>query len=509
MKKVILFLLLSVVLNAQYITPGLGNRYTIQNLVSTSNGTVIQEDGSTFRIKSNLTISANDSLITNINNTLIKIDPNVSITIVGYFESNAPGIEYTSSDINQHYLGVILESEAKGFIKNTKFSYGGGVRSKTGNIIIDNCFFYKNKSGINSKAAFELVINSTGQNVYPTVTNSTFSENNYSGFYSKISSRLGYLQFNNNIVSKNGRSAEAQVEIIDESYILEIGPPPVLDTIRIMNNQILGNRNLNDVGGINIETRKVPINFSGNTIKDNSFGVTFNTKFSSNIKSTNYIFNNIIEQNNTGHIQQGWGISIVGPGVGPSSHSRNSIYKNQIRNNFRGIYSSMNAKLDLGGGETNSPGRNVFSENIVNGKTIAFEFGYKSVSVTAKYNCWREGEISTDQMVYDVILFTYPISNDLYASAMQMVTPYDCGVVPLATANYQLNNKTVYPIPNEGLFYINSPDDDRLSIYNMTGQKIAEQKILKGINKIHIHVAPGSYILTFLNSLQNAKIIIK
>ena len=69
MKKLYLFVIafaFSSMLNAQWVSPGNGTTYTIEDLVVLSNGCVIwSESNNSYRIENDVTISANDKFVVN------------------------------------------------------------------------------------------------------------------------------------------------------------------------------------------------------------------------------------------------------------------------------------------------------------------------------------------------------------------------------------------------------------------------------------------------------------
>lgn len=69
------------VMNAQWVSPGNGASYTMSDLVALSNGTVTN-DGTTFTIHDDLTISNNDILVLNDHVARINVN-NALITIKG------------------------------------------------------------------------------------------------------------------------------------------------------------------------------------------------------------------------------------------------------------------------------------------------------------------------------------------------------------------------------------------------------------------------------------------
>ncbi|MBO7616293.1 MAG: hypothetical protein J6T22_03710, partial [Bacteroidales bacterium] len=89
MKKLYLtfafILAIAISLNAQWVSPGNGTTYTIEDLVEVSNGCVVWIDGNQqYRIENDITISANDKL--NVNHSLY-FNNNVTLTIKGSIEA--------------------------------------------------------------------------------------------------------------------------------------------------------------------------------------------------------------------------------------------------------------------------------------------------------------------------------------------------------------------------------------------------------------------------------------
>ena len=77
-----LFLFVSLtLLNAQWVSPGNGTTYTIEDLVVLSNGCVIwSESNNSYRIENDVTISANDKFVVNHS---LNFGNNVTLTIKG------------------------------------------------------------------------------------------------------------------------------------------------------------------------------------------------------------------------------------------------------------------------------------------------------------------------------------------------------------------------------------------------------------------------------------------
>ena len=80
-----MFIGLAFNLNAQWVSPGNGTTYTIEDLVELSNGCVIwSESNNSYRIENDVTISANDKLVVNHS---LNFGNNVTLTIKGSIEA--------------------------------------------------------------------------------------------------------------------------------------------------------------------------------------------------------------------------------------------------------------------------------------------------------------------------------------------------------------------------------------------------------------------------------------
>ncbi|MGE8527538.1 T9SS type A sorting domain-containing protein [Chryseobacterium rhizosphaerae] len=503
----IVFLFGAIHVNGQYVTPNTGQKYSLETLSNISSGAVIKENATSYLIKSNLQIAANDSLVIDVDSVVVKIDPGITVTVSGYMETNSLFSEFKSLNNLQPYNGFLFGNTSKTKLLNAKFSYGGGLKFKTGNVFIDNCEFSYNVSGINTDAAVEIYFdNLTGPYiiVYPTIKNSKFIKNLNSAFFGELKNFPGFLRFTNNYVYKNGKSNNAQIEILDKLSSLLNNPMP-LDATKINDNQIIGDRNLTSVGGIHIDNSGYSaLEVNGNVIKDNAYGVF--VKLGPPSGKTNYYNNNVVEDNNT---DSSTGEGFRFEGVASWTTNPNVLYNNKIRNNLIGIYSYYRAYLELGGGLNGSLGHNVFFNNIKNGEIIALQIGYKGLMPNAKYNCWREGELSNDSMAVGVIKsISNLLSTDVFLAG---IIPYDCGLTALGTKDIEKANNafSIYPNPNRGTFFIKADYEDTIGIFDTAGRLVLKSDIRKGENKIETKLSTGTYLIEFMKAKINKKISVK
>lgn len=510
MKRVLLFILipLSIALKSQFISPGAGTKYSMNELSNLYPASVEKISDTEYNIKENFTIAQNDSLVIDVDSILVKIDPNILIKVSGYFETSSSSSEFTSTTPSFPYQGILFENSSKVKLLNSRFSYGGGIKSKTAKIKVDHCEFYKNSSGINTGAALEIEFNEDSNISYsPIIQNSKFIENKNAAFINSINNGVCFVQFLNNHVNKNGKNTNAQIEI--KFYSMRL-PNGNTDTIRIKNNQITGDRNIVGTGGLYMFYGQLPFVIANNTISDNAYGanIEMNASLGYNDTQTDYIYNNNIFDNNVGNTFGG-GFSFRGglPSTIGSGHTI-VIYKNIIRNNVKGIVTGQYAKLDLGSDRPRSIGRNIFDNNKTQNETIALFVTYRGLLPIAKFNCWRKGVVSNDQMVIDVIKTDYYPLTD--SGKLEKTIPYDCGSVALNTnETNKKNTPFLYPNPNNGTFIINSDFDDKLIIFDPAGRRLYESDIKKGKNTVQTHLKTGIYFLELTKTKKTKKVSIR
>lgn len=191
----------------------------------------------------------------------------------------------------------------------------------------------------------------------------------------------------NNEITRNTSSNQNRPQ-------LNFGPSGA-DTLRIVGNQIIGDRNAIKAGGIaisNLLGGELNSIVQGNTVKDNRYGIAV-------LGSANVDFiDNVIENNDSqGNPNSGGeGISVELGGI-----QNVNIIGNEIRNNLWGVALWEEPSVNMGDSETNQGG-NIFSENGHDGNIIAL-YNNTAKEVQAKYNCWIEGQESTQEEVEDVI----------------------------------------------------------------------------------------------------------
>lgn len=486
MKKLsLLFLsLISAFMFSQFVTPGTGITYNLASL-SAAAPTVLVNNGSDYQLTANITISTGDTLLMN-ENTTLKIDGGVQLTVFGIYDSNVTNFKITATTPATVFKGIRFEEFSFATFKNTILEYGGGLQVLTENFLMDNCTVRYFKSGLVTGAA----INFSRGN--PVIKNSQFIENDLPAVASGANQSVA-LEFTNNFLSGNTKLNSNRPQI-------NMGPSGTGIT-KILNNTIIGDRTLTKVGGISVSTLLGVENhpqIEGNIVTDNRYGITV-----AGNNSSGSISNNILTNNNSENIPNngGSGISINGSGTTVMALK---IEGNQIRGHLWGITIIGTAQADLGGGTLGSTGNNIFKDN-GNGGNIYALFNNTPNPISAKNNCWREGELSDDAMVEAVI------SHQIDDANLGLVNfkPYLCAT--LATNESSLSKSKVYPNPNNGTFTFDAEDAGNIVITDVSGKLIHSRNVSKGNNTISLKATSGLYFLNFQSQGKklNTKLIIK
>ncbi len=461
MKKMTLLLVgFCAFVNAQFTTPNNGTSYTLTSL-SAAAPAILVKNTSDYTLTADLTLSATDKLLID-ENTTLKVNAGVTIYVYGEYKTSATSFLMTASNPSTPFRGIRFEDGSVAEMRNTRIDYGGGVRVLTANFLMDNCIVYKNYGGISTSGAVSF---SKGN---PTVSNSQFLENNKAAFGSAANATVSATFINNYIFGN----------VTDNSNTPQINMGPGgADSLKIINNIIIGDRTKIMVGGISASALTGGVNrfrIEGNTIRDNRYGIT-----SYGSSSTGIIRNNVIENNNTQNDP-----SLGGSGISISSAKDVVIAENKIRGNLWGITLLSTATAILG--TASKPGNNVFKNNINAGNTVAL-FNNTSNTVNAVGNCWREDELSNDAMVQAVIGSLNPNTVNF--------KPYNCAETLSVSDRSKLYMK-LYPNPSKNHFYLETENAGNIVIQDISGKVVFSSIVSKGKNEIITNLQPGVYIVT-------------
>ena len=123
-----------------------GITYNLASL-STAAPTVVVNNGTDYQMIANVTIYVGDILLFD-ENTTLKIDGGVQITIAGTYDTTATNFLITATTPATIVKGIRFEDGSFATFKNTILEYGGGIKVLTGNFLMDNCTVRYFKSGL-------------------------------------------------------------------------------------------------------------------------------------------------------------------------------------------------------------------------------------------------------------------------------------------------------------------------------------------------------------------------
>lgn len=457
--------------NAQFTTPNTGVKWTLDSIATHSPST-ITKDGSTYLLHEDLYVSANDSLLLNTALTL-KIEANKQIEVDGYFKSDASLIKITAIDTAQPFKGFRFNDPSTAYFNNTEILYGGGLRVITANFEMYNSEVSNQSSGVSTGGAISF---SKGS---PIVMFSVFENNDKPALSSAANAQVS-AHFEGNYFEGNNRSNGNAPQI-------NMGPSGTADSIRIINNMVIGDRSLTRVGGISASSLVgVPnrIVIKGNVVRDNRYGIT------SMGPSSGIIEGNIIEDNDTEGDP-----NLGGSGINLFSTDMVYLRENQIRRNLWGLTLQGTAQVNLGSdteGEENI-GQNIFADN-GNGGVVYALYNNTPNPVSALHNCWIEGQESTIEQVEEVIFH----ETDDSSLGLVSYDPFECGV-EMSVGEVVTSKMKLYPNPAKSFFVIEGVEKGKVSIYNFNGQLLQSFENMKGGDALPIRLPKGVYLVKFEN----------
>lgn len=370
---VLLVFTFSLTSHAQFITPGNGTDYSLDDLVSQSGG-VVTINNNTYFINGDLTISATDTLKIQ-DAAVVRIAAGIRPEFLGSFISNPQSGEVVITAIDtltagQEFKGLRFEDSQANYFANTRITHGGGLQFISSEVTFENCTFIHNSSSNTSN-----VINYS--NCHPIIRYCRFVENARSAIGSGAnvlgSPQIMYNEFIHNTTDNSNRPQ------------INLGPGDT-DTIYIVGNYVEG---FNDnVGGISINSLVGAGNtkavISENIIVNNRYGYAqIGTNISSRITDNIVLDNNIQNDPMLG----GSGLNFYG---GDASNKA-IVRRNIIAGNLWGITTQQVFDLDLGSAA--DPGGNVFYANENGGQTYAF-YNNIAEAVSAIGNYWGTNDVT-------------------------------------------------------------------------------------------------------------------
>jgi len=360
-----LLLVFSLTARAQYSTPGDGQTYDMDDLVSLSGGTVTEDDG-VYRVHQELTISENDELeITD--DIIVEIAGGIRIVIEGALTVDPPEeVLFTAINTANRFQGFRFDGAADHTVmRNATVEYAGGIQLIDTDMVFENCTIrYFDMS--NTSAAINL------HSSHPVIKDCLFLENAGSAIGSGANIQTSPQILNNQFI-RNGTANTNRPQI-------NMGPGGA-DTLKIIGNYIEGEHDM--AGGIAVANlmsvgHTVAL-IEDNYVVDNRYGYAgLGSQITSIIRHNHFIDNNIQGQPNLG----GSGLNFMG-GATNQAYVKNNI----IRGNLWGVTIQNNAQPNLGEEGNDLTGYNVIEDNENTG-TVFGLYNNTPESIFAQHNYW-------------------------------------------------------------------------------------------------------------------------
>ena len=435
---------ISILLNAQWTSPGNGTTYTLNDLVEVSGCVSFDPQIFYYFISGDITISANDKLYINRNDGLIYITfaNDYTITIKGSMEAMGQD--------EDHYLPIGMgsghlrfeDASDPSFLSYCWFGEMNGIQIINSEVSFSNCRFHYFHSQQQSSTVNIM-------NCDPIFNNCEFYSNEGAAISSpangQSSPQILNCQFTNNVTSN---ANQPQINL----------GPGAQDSIRIVNCTIEGGGH-DMSGGIAIadlmNTGDTKILLKDNIVKNNRYG--YNQQgynLSSVIVGNQFIDNN----NETNPMNGGSGISIYGMDENNKAIIRNNV----ITENLWGITVINAADIDLG--TEDDWGHNQLYDN-GNGGVVYDLYNNSTSDIMAVGNDWGT---SNSHVIEDHIVH----QNDDPSLGLVTFVPFiDVDDVDeAAAAAFE-----VWPNPAQGCFVVQGKG--KMIITNALGQILISHEI--------------------------------
>lgn len=327
------FVLFVFTARANYTSPGTGVKYSLASLAAAANGDVTVASDAFF-VNDTVTISLNDTLAIT-SDAVVKFAAGTFFDVNGTIVINPPtGVLFTAQSQAAGYLGMRINTSPASVLKKLTFEYAVSLRLADCSISVDGCVFQYNNNSTNTTFGNGAIALFRSNSV---ITNCAFLHNQRAAIQgganiSNAPAISNCLFLDNNTTNQN----------VPQINLGTTGT----DTAKIINNQIL--RASVRSGGIGfLPLGDVFAVISGNVIKNNRYGITFNG--GANINSL--VSYNVIDSNNTEGNPLSGGSGIAFSGGTATSHQNVIVTGNYIRWNLWGI--TVGATTTGGGAKPN------------------------------------------------------------------------------------------------------------------------------------------------------------
>lgn len=450
---------------ADFVTTGDGQTYTPASLATNPEANM-EQDGTVFKLKGNLTIAPTDILALDGDITLL-IDGSASLTIQGHAEFNGTGTTTVGSLDAASPAHSIMIDDGSGTFNNIIFENIGLYSWTQEGLTVTGCTFRNVTTSSSTQAALAFGCSSSGN----TVTDCTFVDNAIPGIGSAANAYCGITLENCTFTDCN--SDNTNMPMINLTTPADNGP-----TI-IRNNTIIGAKR-SMVGGISVSNMMGAsmgdVVIEGNEVRDCRYGINVFGPVNAQLRGNNLIDNRYEENPMNG----GSAISCTA-----FSGLQNTIISgNHIEGSLWGVtlisygflmpgYYSGFALVSLGrpgDASINSPGENVFVANGNDGSGYDTEHPYDlynntDQTVYAQHNTWSVPEQTPEEI--EKVIF-HKADDNRYGEVIFMDDTE--GVAGVGADNTDLR----YDPATRTLIY--SGIADSIEVYDIAGRNVADME---------------------------------
>ncbi len=469
---IVFFLFLGFNLEAQYITPGNGILWNLDDLVANSAGAVTLEEG-IYTLHQDITIAATDTLRQTAD-AAVHVDGGVLITVQGILEFNPPGsILITPVDTLQPFMGFRFEDSDPSFLKHCTLEFAGGIKLVNSDILLEDCIIRKfDKS--NSTGTIDLFESS------PEILDCDIYLNQGPAVLSAANGESSPLIKGNWIYRNNTENTNMPQ--------INLGTSEPEKDIIIRGNIIEGF--YDKAGGIAVTTLAggyLGCVIDSNTIVNNRYGITV---YGFDINSV--ISHNILADNNIENLpmQGGSGINFWG---GISNVSM--VYGNEIYGNLWGITNTGDAMPNLGqvDPDTINPGKNLIYDNENLGTTYAL-YNNTPNDMYAENNYW--GSYDPDSV--EAVIYHYPDDESL---GFVDYIPFKDYMTEVREKPVNPFSLLIYPNPAGSQINLDIQEAGKLIIFNSTGEPVLEIPVSTS-TPVDIATLPAGVYFTYFTGEQ-------
>jgi hypothetical protein len=400
MKRIYTFILVCIFfasnVYADYTTPNTAVKWTLNDLVTNSGGSVTYSSG-VYQLTGIVTISTTDTLSI-ITDEVVKFDSGAYFLLNGSLKIDPPtSVLFTASNQAKGFNGIKFNFSPASVIRKLTLEYAISCNISDCSPTFDSCIFQYNNNNSSTTFGNGSVALFRSKAIF---TNTQFLNNKRAAIQggSNIANAPQII----NCVFQGNNTTNQNVPQIN------LGASGS-DTTKILNNQILAaSTNSGGIGFLPLANLNVLI--TGNVIKKNRYGI--NLQGGSLINAV--VSYNLIDSNNTQGSPSLGGSGIAFAGGSATSHQNSIVTGNIIRGNLWGITIQNFAKPNLGNlgnSDTTDDGKNWFYGNSNTNTTTPGIHLYNNSpdAITAQGNYWG----SNDPVAIEASIFHQPDNNTL------------------------------------------------------------------------------------------------